>query len=166
MFKPGGQRHTGRAFQHIAQQPGAAGRVGPLLACRVFTRQRRHNFTYAIIGAGLRFTLGQAGKVRLRIGVIFIPVHAAGMLNELPERHAVPGGAFQFGFVNGDQVIEGVDFPLLNGDADQRRNHRFPHRARGPQRGIGVAVAKVFPGDFAIFQHQHAADVLALQVIL
>ena len=104
--------------------------------------------------------------MRLRVGVVFIPFHPAGVLNQLLQRHAVPGGAFQFGFINGNQVIKGVDFTLLNGDTDQRRDHRFAYRARGPQGGVGITFGEIFPGDFTIFQHQHTADVLALQVIL
>ncbi len=111
-------------------QPGAAGTSRTLLARRVLTRQAGDDLTHAGIGAGLRFTLGQAGEMRLRVGVVFIPFHPAGVLNQLLQRYAVPGGAFQFGFINGNQVIKGVDFTLLNGDTDQRRDHRFAHRAR------------------------------------
>ncbi len=124
---------------------GAAGRVGPLLARRVLTRQAGDDFTHAVIGARVRFTLGQAGEMRLRVGVVFIPFHPAGVLNQLLQRYAVPGGAFQFGFINGNQVIKGVDFTLLNGDTDQRRDHRFAYRARGPQGGVGITFGEIFP---------------------
>ena len=129
LLKPGGQRHAGGALQDIAQQPGAAGRVGPLLPRRMLARQAGDDLAHAGIGAGLRLALGQAGEVRLRVGVVFIPFHTAGVLHQLLQRHAVPGGAFQFGFINGNQIIEGVDLTLLNGDTHQRRDHRFSHRA-------------------------------------
>ena len=128
--------------------------------------QAGHQLTYAVIGAGSGFTLGKPGEVRVRISVVLIPRHPGGVANQLPQRHAFPGGAFQVGFILGDEIVKRVNFALFNRHAHQRGNHGLAHRARGPEGGVGIAFRQIFPGNFAIFQHQHAADVLALQIIL
>ena len=160
------QRHAGGAFQHIPQQPCAAGGVRPVLAGRMRAAQAGHQLTYAVIGAGSGFTLGKPGEVRLRISVVLIPRHPGGVANQLLQGHTVPGGAFQVGFILGDEIVERVNFALFNRHAHQGGNHGFAHRARCPESGVGIAFCQIFPGHFAIFQHQHAADVLAPQVIL
>ena len=59
-----------------------------------------------------------------------------------------------------------MDFPFFNRNTHQRGDHGFAHGTRRPERRVGIAFSQIFIGHFAIFQHQHAADVLAFQVIL
>ncbi len=131
---------AGGALQDIPKQPGAAGRVGPLLARRVkLTRQAGDDFTHAGIGARVRFTLGQAGEMRLRVGVVSYSIPprwcVESTASALRRLQAVP---FCPGSLNGNQVNKGVDFTLLNGDTDQRRDHRFAYRAREVHRVVSV----------------------------
>lgn len=42
-------------------------------------------------------TLGQAGEMGLWIGVIFIPLDAGGVLNQLLKSDIIPCGAFRSG---------------------------------------------------------------------
>ena len=112
------------------------------------------------------FTLSQAGEMGLRVGVIFIPLDAGGVLNQLLKGDIVPGAAFQVGLVIGDPIIKRMDFTLLNRYTDQGGDHRFTYRAGGPQRGVGIACAEIFVGNLTLFEYQKTGDVLALQVII
>lgn len=141
--------------------------IGPLLARRVLmTRQAGDDLTHTRHRRRAALHTGSGGRNRAADRCSLHSIYPAGVLNQLLQRYAVPGGAAPIRFINGNRS-SGSGFTLLNGDTDQRRDHTDLPTERGSHRVVsGYYLRRDISGDFTIFpQHKHTADVLALQVI-
>ncbi|MNE78714.1 hypothetical protein D3C80_1751480 [compost metagenome] len=91
------------------------------------------------------------GEIGILGGVVFIPHDTRGVLNQLMQRHAVPGGTFEFGYISGDLIIDRFDLAFFDRYTNQDANHGLCHGAGRPECARRIIFAVILIHDFAIF---------------